>query len=162
MFKQAEKLTTEAQNALLKLLEEPPDYLTLILSSSSTHQFLPTLISRCQIVTTNQSINVNKPIDTQELELLCQSNIESRLSLLPSTPNKEVAITYCTQLIDQSRYLLKNGSTKAAQNLEILTTCLNQLHQNANPTLSISDAIHASNNGPSASFTSINTSFCGT
>ncbi len=141
VFKQAEKLTTEAQNALLKLLEEPPAYLILILSSQSTHQFLPTLISRCQIIKGNHLQKTIKTTDAQELQQLCQSKIESRLNLLPSTANKEVAIEYCSQLINQARYLLKNGSIKTAHNLEVLTTCLNQLHQNANPTLAISDAV---------------------
>jgi DNA polymerase III delta prime subunit len=46
----AHLLTTEAQNALLKVLEEPPERTIIILSSATTDALLPTIISRCQIV----------------------------------------------------------------------------------------------------------------
>jgi DNA polymerase III subunit delta' len=40
----------EAQNALLKLLEEPPSYLTLVLTAHSKESMLPTIRSRCHQV----------------------------------------------------------------------------------------------------------------
>lgn len=40
----------EAANSLLKLLEEPPDYLHLILCAENPGELLPTLRSRCAIV----------------------------------------------------------------------------------------------------------------
>lgn len=43
----AEKLTKEAQNALLKTIEELPDHTVLILISSRAHFLLPTIQSRC-------------------------------------------------------------------------------------------------------------------
>ncbi len=43
----AEKLTAQAQNALLKTLEEPPDYAVLILAAKDDAGFLPTVLSRC-------------------------------------------------------------------------------------------------------------------
>jgi len=42
-------LTTPAQNALLKTLEEPPEYLDLILITPNANLLLPTIRSRCQI-----------------------------------------------------------------------------------------------------------------
>jgi DNA polymerase-3 subunit delta' len=44
----AHKLTTEAQNALLKLLEEPPVGTILMLTVSDVNKLLPTIISRAQ------------------------------------------------------------------------------------------------------------------
>lgn len=41
-------LTTEAANALLKTLEEPPPYVIFILATTEVHKLLPTIISRCQ------------------------------------------------------------------------------------------------------------------
>jgi len=46
----ADRLTIEASNALLKVLEEPPPYSTLFLVSSQPKQLLPTITSRCQEV----------------------------------------------------------------------------------------------------------------
>jgi DNA polymerase III subunit gamma/tau len=41
-------LTTEAFNALLKTLEEPPPYARFILASTELHRIPPTIVSRCQ------------------------------------------------------------------------------------------------------------------
>ena len=45
-----DRVTAEGQNALLKTLEEPMDYLVLILISSNMRNILPTIISRCRIL----------------------------------------------------------------------------------------------------------------
>lgn len=46
----AENLTTEAQNAMLKILEEPPEDTIILLTTSNENLLLPTIISRCEIV----------------------------------------------------------------------------------------------------------------
>lgn len=47
---QAEKMTIEASNCLLKTIEEPPHYAIIILIFSKIDPILPTIVSRCQIV----------------------------------------------------------------------------------------------------------------
>lgn len=46
----AESLSIGAQNSLLKTLEEPPSYVRIILSVNKTGNLLPTITSRCQIL----------------------------------------------------------------------------------------------------------------
>jgi DNA polymerase III subunit gamma/tau len=41
-------LTAEAFNALLKILEEPPEHVVFVLATTEKHKVLPTIISRCQ------------------------------------------------------------------------------------------------------------------
>ena len=41
-------LTTEAFNALLKMLEEPPEHVVFVLATTEKHKVLPTIVSRCQ------------------------------------------------------------------------------------------------------------------
>ena len=48
----AEKLTVQAQNALLKTLEEPPEYAVIILIADGLVSFLPTILSRCVVLQT--------------------------------------------------------------------------------------------------------------
>jgi DNA polymerase III subunit delta' len=43
-------LSTEAQNALLKLLEEPPEDTIIILTAASQRALLPTILSRVQLI----------------------------------------------------------------------------------------------------------------
>ncbi len=46
----ADKMTTNAANSLLKFLEEPNSETTAILNTEQVQQILPTILSRCQIV----------------------------------------------------------------------------------------------------------------
>lgn len=50
VMEDAELLTIEAQNAMLKLLEEPPDHTIIIVSADRKDVFLPTILSRCQVI----------------------------------------------------------------------------------------------------------------
>ena len=44
---EAEKMNTQAQNALLKTIEEPPAYGIILLLTTNADAFLPTILSRC-------------------------------------------------------------------------------------------------------------------
>ena len=46
MIPNADKMTVQAQNALLKTLEEPPEYVTILLLASNPQKLLPTILSR--------------------------------------------------------------------------------------------------------------------
>jgi DNA polymerase-3 subunit delta' len=48
IIKDARAMNPEAGNALLKVLEEPPDRTVLILLATQTADLLPTIVSRCQ------------------------------------------------------------------------------------------------------------------
>ncbi|MCQ2539070.1 MAG: DNA polymerase III subunit delta' [Acetatifactor sp.] len=47
---EAEKMTPQAQNALLKTLEEPPEYAVILLLTSNVNSLLPTILSRCVVL----------------------------------------------------------------------------------------------------------------
>ena len=44
---EAEKLTVQAQNAILKTIEEPPAYAVILLLTRNAEALLPTISSRC-------------------------------------------------------------------------------------------------------------------
>jgi DNA polymerase-3 subunit delta' len=50
IINEAEKMTVQAQNALLKTLEEPPAYAVILLLTSNLDVMLPTIISRCVVM----------------------------------------------------------------------------------------------------------------
>lgn len=52
VLRDADKATVEAQNALLKLLEEPPDTTYILLFAKNEEHILPTIRSRSQILRT--------------------------------------------------------------------------------------------------------------
>lgn len=47
LINEGEKMTVQAQNALLKTLEEPPEYGVILIMTSSVESLLPTILSRC-------------------------------------------------------------------------------------------------------------------
>lgn len=49
LINEADSMTFEAQNCFLKTLEEPPEFVTIILIGSQESAFLPTIKSRCMI-----------------------------------------------------------------------------------------------------------------
>lgn len=57
----ADKLTEQAQNALLKTMEEPPEYAVILLLISNISVILPTILSRCVV------LNL-KPVDKQSIK----------------------------------------------------------------------------------------------
>ncbi len=50
IINEAEKMTVQAQNALLKTLEEPPAYAVILLLTSNLDVLLPTIQSRCVVL----------------------------------------------------------------------------------------------------------------
>lgn len=50
IFVGADRMQAEAANSLLKVLEEPPPQVVIILIAESTVPMLPTVVSRCQLV----------------------------------------------------------------------------------------------------------------
>jgi len=68
---EAERLTEEAQNCLLKTLEEPPPHSMLILVASRTEGLVETVLSRCQIVRFRPL-----PTDTVEGILVAKHEVE--------------------------------------------------------------------------------------
>ena len=77
IINQAESMTIEAQNALLKTLEEPPEYAIIILITSNKEALLDTIKSRCEIIKF-------LPISILDLNnyLISQGIDESRAQLL--------------------------------------------------------------------------------
>ena len=56
MIPEADKMTPQAQNALLKTLEEPPGQTVLLLLASTPERFLPMVLSRTVLLRTDPSL----------------------------------------------------------------------------------------------------------
>lgn len=63
---EAEKMNQQAQNALLKTIEEPPSYAVILLLTSNADAFLPTILSRC--VTLNLKVVADDKIKSFLME----------------------------------------------------------------------------------------------
>ncbi len=142
-IKQAHLLTQPAQNSLLKLLEEPPQNTTFILTTTHLKQLLPTLISRChlhRLAQTNQTINQDL---LQQLKQFIRQNPGERLAQLKQIPTKrEEALIWFDQLIT-SLDLARQQTTDIHQLVifkKIIQPAIQakqHLQANLNPTLTI-------------------------
>ena len=61
IINEAEKMNVQAQNALLKTLEEPPEYAVIIILTTNVDALLPTILSRCVV------LNM-KPVDDEQVK----------------------------------------------------------------------------------------------
>lgn len=66
---EAEKMNTQAQNALLKTLEEPPEYAVIMLLATRAEAMLPTILSRCVTLNT-------KPVPDDKIKHFLMSKIQ--------------------------------------------------------------------------------------
>ena len=84
---EAEKMNSEASNALLKSLEEPPDSTMFILTTGQQSDLLPTILSRCQHIGFNPVSSGNIAVyiqnkynipsaDAEILSTLCRGSIK--------------------------------------------------------------------------------------
>lgn len=65
----AEKMTVQAQNALLKTIEEPPAYAVILFLTTNASSFLPTILSRCVVLTM-------KPVPDEEVRHYLMEHVE--------------------------------------------------------------------------------------
>lgn len=65
IISEAEKMTVQAQNAILKTLEEPPAYAVILLLTDNVNSLLPTILSRCVV------LNMKPVPDALVKEYLC-------------------------------------------------------------------------------------------
>lgn len=93
----AHNLTIEAQNALLKILEEPPNNTIIILTADNKEVFLPTVLSRCNIVGLKSPKNQS---ESSDLSSLTNSGVGYRLKLAQDlAKDKNEAIIWLEKMI---------------------------------------------------------------
>jgi len=126
-------LTIEAQNALLKLLEEPPANTIIYITISNKDLILPTIISRCKIINLkDKEAELSKEEISKYLNILISlssSGVGDRLKLAQDiAKNKDEVILTLEKMIIVAREELvenvknKNESLLISQYLNILTS----------------------------------------
>jgi DNA polymerase III delta prime subunit len=82
-------LTSDAQNSLLKTLEELPNDAIFLMGASSESKFLPTVLSRCQVIRIRGEELRDKGDKEKEIELLLQASLEERFEYVEKLKEKE-------------------------------------------------------------------------
>jgi len=152
---EADRLTLEAQQSLLKTLEEPPSFAYIFLGAANTSQLIPTILSRCLIIQrTNHTSETNEETRDQVRVLLAKimssSNGEKLRLLQGIGKTKEAYIPWIDLAIESLRNELiglvsshKNSTAAESQKITILhrlTHVKQYLPNNVNPLLLIENA----------------------
>lgn len=86
-------LTVEAQNALLKTIEELPTNALFIMGTPSESKLLPTILSRCEIIHLKNPTSHHFPTSEagyeKDIEKLLNSTIEQRFEYIEKLKDKE-------------------------------------------------------------------------
>lgn len=78
LFLEAHLMTERAQNRILKVLEEPPEYAVFLFLTKHMASMLETVLSRCQILYVEENKKVERPALFIEKAMELLSGIESR------------------------------------------------------------------------------------
>jgi len=115
IIRQIELATTEAANCLLKTLEEPSARVILILTTSDRDALLPTIVSRCQILTLHplpieqvQEVLVERGVDEEQARLLARLSA-GRLGWAISAASDPAPLRQRQQRLDEMTALAGQG-----------------------------------------------------
>lgn len=139
VINKAELLTTQAQNALLKTLEEPPSYATIILSAKTENSLLETVVSRCKKVRVDGK--VERKSERPAVEDVLGMSIGERLEWAAdySKEDREVVVETFEEWLAQLR---ENLDTTAVKNIEIIVEIRNDLeHTNVSLKLALENLV---------------------
>ncbi len=126
---EAEKMTVQAQNALLKTIEEPPSYAVIILITTNQEAFLPTILSRCvqmklkplKDFTIKSYLTQNLHIPEKDADIcaaFARGNLGKAIHLASSDEFKE--------LFQKVMVLVKNVGT---MDISILLDCIREIKE---------------------------------
>ena len=95
IMNEGEKMTVQAQNALLKTLEEPPEYAVIIILTDNVNSLLPTILSRCVV------LNM-KPVKDDQIKRFLMENME--------VPNykADICVAFARGNVGKARMLAKS------------------------------------------------------
>jgi len=141
LIPRAEILTPEAQNALLKTLEEPSEKTLLILTAPSSEWLLATIISRCQIIQLPTISQVNLTDDefekfSETFDKISQQGVGERFKILEDlqiSSDRQKAIEWLDKMTFLIRKLLldlyQKGSKSTPHLVSLYLALLKSLAQ---------------------------------
>ena len=103
----AESMTIEAQNCLLKTLEEPPEYIVIILITSNESNIINTIRSRCLKINFNAIENIKlKSFLENEYQFTNLDN--TMLKIFEGSIGKALKVKEKVELYEEINKILKN------------------------------------------------------
>jgi hypothetical protein len=142
VIESAHTMTIEAQNALLKLLEEPPPHAFIYCETENQDQLLPTIVSRCEVIKIKSDYIDNPELNTAITTMLTGS-INEKLTLIDSIPKERPLLKeWVRTIIVQARtHMMTKRDVRYATLIRSLEKAHRELLVNVNPKLALDCAI---------------------
>lgn len=103
-----EKMTVEAQNSILKILEEPGENNYIIITAPNPYLLLPTILSRCQLL---KGKDLPSAVEGDHFNKIINSGIKRRIEIFEEL-NELDAQEVCKRLLVQGQHHLFLGKEK--------------------------------------------------
>ena len=143
LIRNIETATEEALNAFLKTLEEPQKNVKFLLTSTSEHKLLPTIISRCQIVRVKGKRSKVNGLNKNP-ENFIDMSVGEKIAYIDSIRKRENALNFIQdQIIFMHQELLKEKEDfkSKAGLLATAQNTLNRLNLNGNVGLQLTNFV---------------------
>jgi hypothetical protein len=88
--------TSEALNAFLKNLEEPQNNLYFVLTAKSKQNVLPTIVSRCQVISVMNKIQESESLETESIFI---NSLTDNFKYFDKTKKRDEAVILIKDLI---------------------------------------------------------------
>ena len=124
-------MTIESQNAFLKVLEEPPVNTIIIILANSLDFFLPTVLSRCNLINSRITKKINDQEVTENFKILSELKNNSSNALVVAQNNskdRQTALQFLEELIINVHDNLNNNKDFSLQELGIVLNNLQKTH----------------------------------
>jgi DNA polymerase-3 subunit delta' len=132
IIEDADSMTKEAQNCLLKTLEEPPEFATIILIGSNENEFLATIKSRCMMLYFN-------PIEDTDIRMYLKEKYQmdnisqNMLDIFQGSIGKAITLKDKQEQYSQLESLINNLKQKdlidILQGAEILYKAKDEIYE---------------------------------
>lgn len=110
ILENGENLTIEAQNSLLKTLEELSDDNLFLIGATSDANFLPTIISRCEIIRIkSQGSRIRDEEQMKDIEKLLDCTIGEKFEYIEKLKDKEAFLNSLVAYFHQNLNLHPRG-----------------------------------------------------
>lgn len=148
----AQNLTKEAQNALLKSLEEPGKQTVFILTTTHERLILPTICSRCRKINIMEDLADNT--EKYDISEFLDKDLADRIlyveELLDADKEDKTTITnflqsllqhYRRSLLTKTRDHKSSNLPKASQQVKLIVKAIHFISKNANKRLTLENLI---------------------
>ncbi|MEK7526585.1 MAG: hypothetical protein AAB546_03840 [Patescibacteria group bacterium] len=130
----------DAQNALLKSLEEPQQNVIYILLSGSLGGILPTIVSRCELIELNGNENNLSEKDQTQASGFLGSSTGQRLVIITKIKDRGQAIEFLNNLLIVGHKQLLSGGLET-NTLQEINQCLLTIKANGNIQLQLTNMV---------------------